>query len=683
MTDTPLLDYKNELSFTLARAPSTVEEQKQYWDALATSFMTLFRCNPTKFYILLDEGEKNYTARQRTITPEDWIAHLWNMPDADLVLSPIGLNNEVYWCAIDIDRHGEEQEPVQWSALAQRVSEENLPLVVCESARHKGAHLFLFFRERENGVPAADAIRIMQHYVKILGLPDATEIFPKQSQLAEGEVGNGINVPYHFRKGSPGYTVNNPVAYDAEGNPLEHWEDFLDFAYSRSKFGNLLLRDLPGETPAVTSKKTTAADRPIKAAEARLQYAASLDTLRSAPLDGNGNALLNKTAFFAGSVLKALGKTGEDVKTELLHIVTKEWKSPHNASKASATIDSGLTKGISEPRAVVLPPVLPWRDSSEQITVAKSPSIIDRLIYSGVSTVLLAKPKVGKTTFLLDACECILYGRSFLKEEVVQGNVLFISEQPLGSFVAEMINSGLQTTGQLATAPDAPKGKFHFITVEDWYGHSWADIVEATVAHAVQIDAKLVCFDTLSRIARVEDENSASQMQAAVDLLVPFYANGIATLISQHERKSGGSIEDSGRGTSALAGSVDVLLRLTRSGGTLPGSYRNLEFLGRFPGPSEPRVLDRKTAGPGSRYEMMGDTPGVKSANAQSIITGLFPADDHAFMFSEEQITAGSNLDRTSVYRAIEKLVEDGTLVRTGHGVKGDPFLYYRKEPPF
>jgi AAA domain-containing protein len=160
-------------------------------------------------------------------------------------------------------------------------------------------------------------------------------------------------------------------------------------------------------------------------------------------------------------------------------------------------------------------------------------------------------------TFAPDVAECILYGRSFLKEPVIQGNVLYISEQPLGSFVAEMFNSGLQSSGQLVLGSDAPKGQFEFVTVEDWFKFSWNDIIEATVEHAVKIGACLAVFDTLSRIARVKDENNASEVQAAVDLMTPFLQHGISTLIVQHERKSGGDISDAGRGTGALAGTVD------------------------------------------------------------------------------------------------------------------------------
>ena len=356
------------------------------------------------------------------------------------------------------------------------------------------------------------------------------------------------------------------VGYGADGKALNYINEFLDFCWERSAYGSVLVRDLPD---AVTAPRTVSSDdkkKPLKASHARKLHEKNLVILRSAKV-GKGNELLNVTAHFAGRALAALGKTEDEIKAELLHIVTKEWKNPHPAGGAKATIASGLTSGMAEPLMIVQPPSLPWRNSSEQITVEKSPAIIDRLIYQASSTGLVGKIKLGKTTLALDISEAIICGSPFLKEEVIAGSVLYVSEQPLASFMAELQNSGLLghgIPGQLSPHANARNGAFHFVTIEDWFKLSWTEIVEASVEHATKIGACMVIFDTLSRIARVEDENNASEMQSAVDELTPLLKNGISTLCIQHERKSGGDIQDAGRGSSALGGSVDCILRLCR-----------------------------------------------------------------------------------------------------------------------
>ena len=402
-----------------------------------------------------------------------------------------------------------------------------------------------------------------------------------------------------------------------------------------------------------------------------------------------GNQLLNTTAFFAARALSALEQTEAEIKKELLHIVTREWKNPHPVGGAESTINSGWTSGLAEPLTIVQPPSLPWRNSSEQVTVEKSPTIIDRLIYQASSTGLVAKPKMGKTTLMLDAVEAIIFGTPFLKEEVMAGSVLYVSEQPLGSFVAELFNSGLLVSAptQLQLASNEKpmrrerKGEFHFVTIEDWYKLTWSQIVEATVEHAVRIGACLVVFDTLSRIARVKDENSASEMQAAVDELTPLIQKRISTLVIQHERKSGGTIEDAGRGTNALTGAVDVILRLNRPEGNHPGSYRQLEFIGRFPGPSEPRVLERKTADSTSRYELLGNVAAVKGMTASQKILDLFQEEDDTF--TEADMVNETEQKRSTVKRAINKLVDAGLLSVSGDGKHGNPLRYSQVKAPF
>lgn len=676
MTDDPLLSYSNELSFKLNRPPATIEEDGKFWDALAQSYMTLFRGNPAGFYLRHDDG--SYHAIMGEVTTQNWIAHLLNMPDSGLVIVPVTPTGRCSFAAIDMDRHGEQDEPVKWDVLARVITEKNLPLVVVRSGGNKGAHLFCFFRERETEILAVDAIRIMKHYVKILDLPANTEIFPKQTE-AKG-LGNGINAPYHFvRSEEPGFFANNPVAFDANGIELDLWEDFLTFAWERSVFGAVVLRDLPDAGPAYELAVNTPSQRPIKAAAAREEYGKSLVKLREAP-EGEGNKILFQTAKDAGKVLKGLGKTLDEVKAELLHVVTEEWKRPHDRTEAQGTIASGLTSGIAETRAVVFPPTLPWQNSRHAVTITKSPAIIENMLYAAATHALIGKVKLGKTTLCLDAAECIIYGRSFLKEEVVSGSVLYVSEQPLGSFVAELNNSGLVESGQMVLGSPPALGQFEYVCIEHWFKLPWTDIVEAALEQALKIGAKLIIFDTLSRIARIENENDASEVQQAIDVLTPFLEHGIATLFVSHERKSGGDISDAGRGSSAIVGSVDVILRLTKPTGKHPDSYRQLDFIGRFPGPG-PKVLERKTADSSSRYTVLGNMAAVQGMNAQQSVMDTLKNADEEYTLS--QIVEETEGKRSTTQRAVEKLVEAGLVLKSGDGSKGTPFKYRLKGMPF
>lgn len=77
-------------------------------------------------------------------------------------------------------------------------------------------------------------------------------------------------------------------------------------------------------------------------------YLNYLDDLLRAP-EGTGNSKLNDTAFFAARAYRsgALGETTEEkIKAQLLQIVTREWKNPHDEHGARGTIDSGWSGGL-------------------------------------------------------------------------------------------------------------------------------------------------------------------------------------------------------------------------------------------------------------------------------------------------------------------------------------------------
>ncbi len=98
---------------------------------------------------------------------------------------------------------------------------------------------------------------------------------------------------------------------------------------------------------------TEGEERPMSKRTAQRIYADNLEALREA-VQGEGNALLNSTAFFAGRAFasKALDGTEASIKQQLREIVTKEWSSPHPQPGADQTIDSGWTSGVAKPLQV-------------------------------------------------------------------------------------------------------------------------------------------------------------------------------------------------------------------------------------------------------------------------------------------------------------------------------------------
>jgi len=324
---------------------------------------------------------------------------------------------------------------------------------------------------------------------------------------------------------------------------------------------------------------------------------------------------------------------------------------------------------------------LPWKNARDEIAIVTSPAVVDRLLYKAAITVLIAKPKVGKTTLCLDICETVLLGQPIFDERVIATSVLYISEQGHASFRAELANSGLLRKKELDLEGDSRKEQFHYVTIEDFFGLSWKEIVKCILEHALKVGAVLVVIDTLSRIAGIEDENSASEVQRVMDALTPLIAGGICVLVVQHERKSGGDISDAGRGSGGLVGGVDMVLRLVKTGGKNP-TQRQLEMIGRFPAPSEPRIIDRATTDSKSRYKLQGLGETVKRASAEQTILDMFEGNGGEEFTQDEVLEELEAVaSRSTVKRAINSLVEDkGLLTRAGEGKKDDPFRYRLRE---
>lgn len=172
-------------------------------------------------YVVLDEvsssGKRKGVPKTvpEPVNVDRWIKHLTT--DEGLGVIPINQDSQVVFGAIDIDDY-----KLDHKKLIETIEELKLPLIVCKS-KSGGGHLYCFTKE-----PVAASLMIdkMKEWVSILGYSNKTEIFPKQRQLSQGDVGNWINMPYS------NYTKTLRPALDGQANPMD-LELFVDIAESK------------------------------------------------------------------------------------------------------------------------------------------------------------------------------------------------------------------------------------------------------------------------------------------------------------------------------------------------------------------------------------------------------------------------------------------------------------------
>ena len=216
------------------------------------------------------------------------------------------------------------------------------------------------------------------------------------------------------------------------------------------------------------------------------------------------------------------------------------------------------------------------------------------------------------------------------------------------------------------------------------------EIVRLADEEAVRIGAKLVVVDTLPQFAglRGDAENNAGDALAVLGPVQQSASRGLAWLVTRHDRKGASEVGESGRGSSAFTGGVDIVLRLSRPDGNTRPTIRKLEGLARFKETPACVLLEKISISlqdPGvevwaeriDAFEVLGDEEAVVAAEIRAALLKLLPEGEDAAL-SEQQAVTALEKPRAGVQRALKGLVADGAVLKVGAGRKGNPFRFYR-----
>ena len=184
-----------------------------------------------------EDGRVGYSPVHEPLADHLLALHLQGT--ATLGVYPVRADQTVLFGALDIDVRksalatdaanpsmtAQLRELVQADArrLARQFEQLHLPVYVEESG-YKGVHLWLFFAEP---VPAAKVKRFLEAVVGRVGPPSPElqwEVFPKQEQVAEDQLGNLIKLPLgiHLKTG------RRCLFTDLEGQEYSDQEGFLE-----------------------------------------------------------------------------------------------------------------------------------------------------------------------------------------------------------------------------------------------------------------------------------------------------------------------------------------------------------------------------------------------------------------------------------------------------------------------
>lgn len=346
-----------------------------------------------------------------------------------------------------------------------------------------------------------------------------------------------------------------------------------------------------------------------------------------------------------------------------------DFKSAHRAlagAQPAQIHSSGTTTLIPDERKKLF-------RTAREIT-AETPTtpswILEGYLAEGTITELDGKLKAsGKTTLIMAALAKIVDGQPFLGRATARTGAIVLSEQNSPSLSVALGRAGL-----------ADREDVLVMFWSDARDLTWPLIVQVAAEEARQRGYRLIVVDTLPQFAGIagDGENSSGAALEAMRPIQEAAASGLAFLISRHERKGGGEVGESARGSSAFSGAVDIVLSLRRTEGQGSDTVRAIHALSRFDETPSELLIDLVDG----EYVALGSGPDVRQKRARDAILAELPLTPDRAVTRDQLIDAlaDSRIKPTMLHGLLKDAVEAGIVQRSGSGRKNDPYRYWKSQ---
>ena len=287
------------------------------------------------------------------------------------------------------------------------------------------------------------------------------------------------------------------------------------------------------------------------------------------------------------------------------------------------------------------------------------PWLVDRLLPAGGLSLILGKPKAGKSTLARCLCVAVATGQPWLGRACMRGPVAYLALEEKRFEVRRHLK-------QLGALRGSPIHVFVGRLPKNAEPIPWLRGALGGIRPA------LIVIDPLARFVRVRDGNDYSDVTRRLEPLISFVRDASpATHIAlvHHSRKGAGEHGDESLGSTAILGSVDTAISLKRE-----KASRLVYSVNRY-GEDLPEtfaVLDAATG---------WVTPGTTRQEAvvrgiEDEILDFVRSRDKPATQTEIRCADGVTGKAAVLQRALRGLVESGRLKRTGRGVRNGPFRY-------
>jgi hypothetical protein len=271
----------------------------------------------------------------------------------------------------------------------------------------------------------------------------------------------------------------------------------------------------------------------------------------------------------------------------------------------------------------------------------------------------------GKTTWMTHMCRAVLDGTDFMGQPTRKTPIVYLTEQPEASF-----------RGTLELAGLLERRDFSVLFWNRTSGKPWAEIARQSVAQCKAIGAELLVVDTIAQFAGLvgDRENHSGDALLSMQPLMKGTSEDLGIVVVRHERKKGGQVGSSGRGSSAFSGAADIVLSIRRPEGESRPTVREIYAISRFEETPDTSVIELTETG----YVVLGKAKEAVKEQDQAKILAAVP-ESAGNAISLTTMCKQTALSRSSAQRHIEQLLSEGKLDPIGKGTRSDPFRYCKK----
>jgi putative DNA primase/helicase len=282
--------------------------------------------------------------------------------------------------------------------------------------------------------------------------------------------------------------------------------------------------------------------------------------------------------------------------------------------------------------------------------------VVENLLVAGTVSCVVAKPKVGKSTFARNLCLSVARGTDFLGLRTKQGECIY--------FALEEREEDLKNDFRAMGADGSEPIYVHAASAP-------ADGMDAPCELVRRRRPVLVVIDPLFRLARIRDEKAYAETYAALGPLIDIAREAGAHVLLVHHAGKSAKVDaiDSPLGSTAIGGAVCTVVLLKKQ---IESCTRTLQTVSRIGQDIPETVLQFDLASHSLTLGARKDEADVQDL-AGKMLEYLSSV---AEVKTEPEITAEVEGTLGLKRKALRALVDQQKVSREGRGKRGDPYKY-------